>query len=137
MKILFLHCDSFSYKVTEETPIAEPNPPHRSGEFKDVVAALTCVEQKDEQRKDSVKQSFAQELATFCDRIKCKKVVLYPYAHLSRSLSKPAFAKDLLQDLEVELAAQGFEVHRSPFGWYKEFKIECKGHPLSEAFRDV
>jgi len=26
----------------------------------------------------------------------------------------------------------GFEVHRLPFGWYKGFKISCKGHPLSE-----
>jgi threonyl-tRNA synthetase len=28
------------------------------------------------------------------------------------------------------------EVGRAPFGWYKSFKISCKGHPLSELSRD-
>jgi len=29
------------------------------------------------------------------------------------------------------------KVHRAPFGWYKSFKISCKGHPLSELSREM
>jgi threonyl-tRNA synthetase len=29
------------------------------------------------------------------------------------------------------------EVSRAPFGWYKAFKISCKGHPLSELSREI
>ena len=29
------------------------------------------------------------------------------------------------------------EIKRSPFGWYKAFKLSCKGHPLSELAREI
>ena len=31
---------------------------------------------------------------------------------------------------------EGFEVKKAAFGWYKEFKVHCKGHPLAEARRE-
>src|SRR5690606_36270291 len=35
------------------------------------------------------------------------------------------------------LVQRDYEVHRVPFGWYKAFKISCKGHPLSELSREI
>jgi len=36
----------------------------------------------------------------------------------------------------MEEKLSDFEVYRAPFGWYKAFKISCKGHPLSELSRE-
>ena len=136
MKALLLHCGSFSYKVTQSTPVAESNPPATEGEFTDCVVVLTSVEKHDEVREAEVTAKFIDAVQTFTSRIGCKKVILYPYAHLTNALGSPKFAKTIFASLEAKLK-EGFEVHRSPFGFYKEFKVACKGHPLSEAFRDL
>jgi threonyl-tRNA synthetase len=38
--------------------------------------------------------------------------------------------------LEARLKEMEVEVVRAPFGWYKAFRLSCKGHPLSELSRD-
>jgi threonyl-tRNA synthetase len=43
----------------------------------------------------------------------------------------------LLDATAGALRELGFEVHRLPFGWYKSFRISCKGHPLSELSRTI
>ena len=67
------------------------------------------------------------------------RLVLYPYAHLSSNLSSPDTALEYLSEAEHVLKKEGFDVVRAPFGYYKEFELKCKGHPLSELskeFRD-
>ncbi|MBU2503476.1 MAG: threonine--tRNA ligase, partial [Nanoarchaeota archaeon] len=63
-----------------------------------------------------------------------KSVVIYPYAHLSSNLSSPDVASEVLEKAESALA-KSFKVVRAPFGYYKEFELKVKGHPLSELSR--
>src|SRR5439155_4674251 len=70
-------------------------------------------------------------------QIHTKRVVLYTYAHLSSYLAAPDPAQALIASVEKELVARGFEVHASPFGYYKSFKVAVKGHPLSELSREI
>ena len=51
-------------------------------------------------------------------------------------MGSPETAKEILTGIESELSGS-FEVLRAPFGWYKAFKISCKGHPLSELSRKI
>jgi len=67
--------------------------------------------------------------------VKASKIVLYPYAHLSSSLSSPGNAEKVLNDA-VKSLSKSFKVFTAPFGWYKAFTISCKGHPLSELSRE-
>ena len=66
-----------------------------------------------------------------------QRILLYPYAHLSKSLSRPEAGINMLQTMGSMLREEGMEVHCAPFGWYKAFKISCKGHPLSELSREI
>ena len=43
---------------------------------------------------------------------------------------------DKIAEIEEKLKEK-FNVGRAPFGWYKSFKISCKGHPLSELSREI
>jgi threonyl-tRNA synthetase len=38
---------------------------------------------------------------------------------------------------EQELKKKKIDVYRAPFGFYKEFELKCKGHPLSELSRSI
>ena len=79
----------------------------------------------------------SRSVADVANSVKTKNILVYPYAHLSSSLGSRDGAINILQSLSTELQAQGFEVHRSPFGYYKSFELRCLGHPLSELSRTI
>lgn len=70
------------------------------------------------------------------EKIGCKKLLLYPYAHLSSNLAKPSVAMALLREMETG-ASDLDKVTHSPFGWTKSYSIQVKGHPLAESSKVV
>ncbi|MFP3950917.1 MAG: threonyl-tRNA synthetase editing domain-containing protein [Candidatus Bathyarchaeia archaeon] len=136
MRVLQLHCTEFGYSIREDTPVAERPASPEQEEVEDVLVCFTCFEKKDEGRIESLVESFMENIKTDTGRIGCKNVLLYPYAHLSKSLGSPREAKRFLDALKSSLEEEGLEVHKSPFGWYKAFQLHCKGHPLAEAYRE-
>ncbi len=76
------------------------------------------------------------DLVEVLTKVNAQRVMLYPYAHLSPDLSDPATGVEMLRAMESRLKEMEVEVARAPFGWYKAFRISCKGHPLSELSRD-
>ncbi len=134
MRILQLHSDFLEYSaISKETEIAEDDPggPVR---LDDHVVFFITVEKGDSEK---ILEEVSKELSSSLDTLKTKKIVLYPYSHLSRDLASPRSALKLLKLLEKDIREKGFEVHRSPFGWTKSFTIKVKGHPLAEQFKVI
>ncbi|HIJ14458.1 TPA: threonine--tRNA ligase [Candidatus Woesearchaeota archaeon] len=136
MRILLLHCDYIKFKPVKKA-IKEPEElsEERKKEIvvKDPLVILTAVEKGD---NDKILKDMIAAVEKTAGEVKAKKLVLYPYAHLSSNLSAPATALEYLQEAENVLAKKGFEVTRAPFGYYKEFELKCKGHPLSELSKE-
>ncbi len=65
------------------------------------------------------------------------KILVYPWAHLSKFLSNDANAMEVCPKIARILEEKGIEAKYSPFGWYKSFKINCIGHEVAEMYRDV
>ncbi|MFX0056948.1 MAG: threonine--tRNA ligase [Candidatus Hodarchaeota archaeon] len=65
------------------------------------------------------------------------KVLVYPWAHLSKFLSNEIAAMEVCPKIAKNLEEKGIEAKFSPFGWYKSFKINCIGHEVAEMYRDV
>ncbi len=78
-----------------------------------------------------------KELIMERDNYRVDKVLVYPWAHLSKFLSKEANAMEVCPKIVENLLKKGIESKFSPFGWYKSFKINCLGHELAEMYRDV
>lgn len=139
MRLLIFH-GSLAYKVTEPVQISVRDEPETEEwqEFTNALIAFCCVEASDEGRLSTIAEKATEELKVVADRVKVKQVVLYPYAHLfPRKLATPRFAVRMLQVLTDTLRKAGFTVHQPPFGWYKAFRLECLGHPLSESGRTI
>jgi threonyl-tRNA synthetase len=136
MRVLQLHCSSFSYKIREETPVAERPLRLREEVLEDVLVCFTCFEKKDEGKSQELVEAYSENLFTDVKRIGCKRVLIYPYAHLSQRLGSPREARSLLKKLGERLSDLGVETHLSAFGWYKSFELSCIGHPLAEAYRE-
>jgi threonyl-tRNA synthetase len=139
VKILLIHADSFAYEVKDraiKTPEAVPEE-MKALSLEDVLVAFCTVEKEDAHDPPQIAQKASDSIAEVAKWVKTKKIVVYPYAHLSSSLASADFSVPLLARMQEILSGMGFEVRRSPFGWYKAFSIKCKGHPLSELSRTI
>lgn len=136
MRVLQLHCSTFSYEIKKETPVAEQPPNPKTESLENVLVCLTCFEKQDESRFQEITNAYLENIKIDTGRIGTKRVLIHPYAHLSKQLGSPRLAKEFLKRLQEVLLAEGFEAHRSPFGWYKTFTLTCIGHPLAESYRE-
>jgi threonyl-tRNA synthetase len=138
MQLLLIHSDFIEYEVKKSTPVAETiEDAAKSGRMEDALTAFIAVEKPDETNPGEVIGKGAEAIVNVAGQVKANRVMLYPYAHLSSTLSSPKVAVQVLSGMEEALKAKGFEVRRAPFGWYKQFTIKCKGHPLSELSRSI
>lgn len=138
MKILSLHCDYIKFRALKPALKGAELSKDESKEVivKEPLVILTAIEKQDESIKDILEQ-YLNNILDLKDKVKAENIVLYPYAHLSSSLSNPTFAKELMVSAEEELSKKKIKVSRAPFGFYKEFELKCKGHPLSELSRNI
>ncbi len=133
MRLLLVHSDYLEYEAKEKAiPQAEEDLPLK-GREEEVLVCFVSVESSDEE----VTLRASSQIADVADSVKAKKIALYPYAHLSSDLAPPDVAVPTLKEMESSLKEKGYDVYRVPFGWYKSFKLSCKGHALSELSRSV
>lgn len=128
MRVLQLHCDSIEYNPTKkEIKSAEEITPEPK-KIEEVVVCFVAIESGDD---SEIAQKAISEIKASMGKVGCKKLLLYPYAHLSSNLAPPSIALSLLK--EMEFAASDLEVSHAPFGWTKSYNVKVKGHPLAES----
>ena len=132
MRLLQLHCNNFEYTPTKkEISSAEEIEPETKS-LENVVVTFVAVEKGDDK---SVARKAINEIKESLQKIGCKKLLLYPYAHLSSNLASPSLALSLIK--EMESLATDLDVSRAPFGWTKSYKLDVKGHPLAETSKSI
>ncbi len=139
MRMLFIHSDHFEYEVRDKAVKypEEISEDKKKGSVDEALVAFCTVEKEDEKDPSLIAAKASGYIREVAEQIGVKNIVIYPYAHLSSSLGSRDTAIPLLESIEQALTGQGYNVDRSPFGWYKSFLIKCKGHPLSELSRTV
>ncbi|MFQ6068336.1 MAG: threonine--tRNA ligase [Candidatus Bathyarchaeia archaeon] len=134
MRILQLHSNYIEYKpIQKEIDLAE-EVKREERRVEDVVVLFTAVEEGDNQ---NVAKQAVREVQDFLKKLKVNKILIYPYAHLSSNLAKPAMALKVVKAMEKYAKEKGIETFRAPFGWNKQFTISIKGHPLAEQSRAI
>ena len=134
MRALQLHVDSIEYEpVAVEGRVFE-EVERRRYRVEEAVVLFTSVERED---TPEVASEMLRQVVEFMGRLGVKRLLIYPYAHLSPDLARPEKALELLRRMETEARTMGIEVYRAPFGWNKRFTLSVKGHPLAEQLRVV
>ncbi|MCR4323544.1 MAG: threonine--tRNA ligase [Nanoarchaeota archaeon] len=135
MKTLNLHCDYIKFKALKKAlkSVDEIAPGQKlEGSSKDCLVVMVAVEKGDS--LESV-DALVKDIKDISSQVKTNNIVLYPYAHLSSNLGSPPLAVEILN--KTALGLNGFDVVSAPFGYYKEFELKVKGHPLSELSRSI
>ena len=136
MRLLLIHSDYIEYEAKKRTKIAEECTVLSDRE-EEALTVFCAVESIDEEDLEGVVLQAIAEVKKTAGQVNVTKIVVYPYAHLSSDLSSPETAVTVLKALKAGLETEGFAVKRAPFGWYKSFKLSCKGHPLSELSKTI
>ena len=137
MKLLLIHSDYIEYEVKDKAIKTPEETDKKHDRFDEVLVVFTAVEKVDEKSSHKAVIQAVSEIEKTAEQLKVKNIMVYPYAHLSPNLASPKKAQEILVEIEHELKQKNFNVKRSPFGWYKSFKISCKGHPLSELSKEI
>jgi len=139
MRVLFLHVDFLEYEVTGKAlkALGEVPESKRRGRVEEALVCFISAEKRDEKDPKGAALAAARNIEDVAGQVHTKRVALYPYAHLSSDLAGPGPAQAIFAALEAELVKRGYDVHASPFGYYKSFKVSVKGHPLSELSREI
>ena len=132
MRILQLHCDDIEYTPTKKEISAAEEIQPETKRFEEIVVAFIAVEDGDD---STVAQKAINEIQDSMKKVGCKKLLLYPYAHLSSNLASPSTALSVLK--QMESLGTDLEIHRAPFGWTKSYKVQVKGHPLAETSKII
>ncbi|BAA29790.1 threonine--tRNA ligase [Pyrococcus horikoshii] len=139
MRILLIHSDYIEYEVKDKA-IKNPEPiseEEKKGRMDEVLVAFISVEKVDETNPEEVVSKAVEEIINVASQVKAENVFVYPFAHLSSELAKPSVAQEILRKVYEGLKEKGYNVGKAPFGYYKAFKISCKGHPLAELSRTI
>ena len=134
MIILLIHASDFSFSIKEKAIKNPEEPKLQSLKKENVLVAFTTVEKGDDE--EIVKRA-AREIIDVYNKVKASAIVIYPYAHLSDNLESPSLAILILEKMENMIKEENVEVYRAPFGWYKQFMVNCYGHPLSELSKRI
>jgi threonyl-tRNA synthetase len=137
MRLLLLHSDFIEYTpISKEIKDAEEIISNDKVRIEDLVVTLVAIENGDNER---VLNEAAEKIQEYLNNVKGKKVLIYPYAHLSSNLAPPKEALAILRSFEksARKSLSLTEVYRAPFGWTKAFEIKVKGHPLAENSREI
>jgi threonyl-tRNA synthetase len=134
LRILQLHSNFIEYEVVEKEIASAEEPEKRKDRLEELAVLFTAVEEGD---TVDVAKTAMKNTKESLDKLKVNRILIYPYAHLSNNLAKPADALNVIKEMENAAKELGFETYRTPFGWCKKFSISIKGHPLAEHLRIV
>lgn len=131
--MLQIHSDGFSFEAKKKAlKNAEAIKSKSYSTDDSCLVNFIASETSDTKDITTAAKMTADMIAQAAEEVKEKKIIIYPWVHLTEKPSPPSSALKLLKGVEKDLKKRGFDVLRIPFGWYKSFMIHCKGHPLAE-----
>jgi threonyl-tRNA synthetase len=132
LKILQMHADFIEYTPVKKEIAGAEDAQAKPVREEELVVLFTAVEDGDDEALAKEAVAAAKE---FLAKLGTRRLMIYPFAHLSQDLARPADALKVLLAMEGEARGAGLETMRAPFGWTKALEIKVKGHPLAEMSR--
>jgi len=138
MRLLTIHSDFIEYKPLQKAIQKAEEAQLVEKRVEDCLVTFISVEKEDEGNPALVAERAVAEIEDVAAKVSASRLIVYPWVHLTSTPSSPEAALSILKDIESKLRDKGkYEVTRAPFGYYKQFTIKCKGHPLSELSREI
>ncbi len=130
MKVLLLDVEKMGYELVKPEASIYEDSEEKNVQIVDALVMMVSIEKEDnEETADKAIADIKRSMTQF----KRKKLLIYPFAHLSNQLADPKSAMRIIDYIYKNASSdKELVVKKSPFGWNKRFTLEMKGHPLAE-----
>ncbi len=136
MRIITLHVDFIEFEPKMKALKSVENIEMKKQKIEECLVVLAAAEESDKNIIGASEKT-VKEIEDVANQVKCKRIVLYPYVHLTSQPAQPSAAKEILANIEKILRGKEYDVSAAPFGYYKAFTVSVKGHPLAELSREI
>lgn len=139
MKLLTFQARRFGWRGFSKTLPDADDAEGAPREVSDAVVLFLHAERKDE-AADERARVFRQTLKHvkwLANKRSLRNVVLHSFTHLGAENAAPDFAKGFLDELAERLAATGYTVAITPFGWFCEWELAVFGDSLAKVWKEV
>jgi len=97
MKILALHSNFIEYEPIEKEISDAEDAQKSKVRVDDLVVAFIAVEQEDD---DIIASKAVEDIRSWLEKVKCNRLMLYPYAHLSSNLADAKSALRIINAID-------------------------------------
>ncbi len=143
MQLLLVHSHGFDWKVTDKAigkPESSKNVKMEYSTSDSTLVVFISVETNDIPDISNVITNANDEINSALNDIGETNLILYPWVHLAKTQpAKPDAALSTLKKIESSLRSINIDLNivRAPFGYYKSFTLNCKGHALAERSKEI
>ena len=143
MQLLLIHSHGFDWKVTDKAISDPESPKNVKMEYStpdSTLVVFISVETNDLPDISNVLTNACDEITSALKDIGESNLILYPWVHLAKTQpAKPDAALSTLKKMESTLRSKNTDLNitRAPFGYYKSFNLNCKGHALAERSKEI
>ncbi|MFO0761878.1 MAG: threonyl-tRNA synthetase editing domain-containing protein [Byssovorax sp.] len=138
MKLLTFQATRFRWKTFSKT-LPEVPDLDLEDEVTEAVVAFLHIEQRDEDesRKTSVFNQTLKHLKWIANKRGLKNVVLHSFTHLGGTNAEAGFAQAFMNDLGDRLEKTGYQVKKTPFGYFCSWDLGVYGDSLAKVWKEI
>lgn len=133
MKLLMLYTERFAYRPAHKTLEEEPDC-SEPGEINDAVIGMIHAEAADEQDAGKTATKLVKNLKWGARKNGTTKIVLHSFSHLAETKASPDFTREILNRAEERLLGAGYEVWKTPFGYFLDLDLQAPGRSAARIF---
>jgi len=135
MKLLTFQAKRFRWRPYSKTLPDAPEQ-HDQKELTETVVVFLEAEKHDEGNASTMRQT-VKHIKWLANKKQLKRVVLHSFTHLGGDTAPPGVAEQFLQEVSARLENTGYEVARTPFGYFCEWDISVYGDSLAKVWKQI
>ncbi len=116
MKLLTAHSEYIEFKPIKKALKNVEDIPMESERIEECLVVFIGSEEQDKKNVSQVAEKAAKEIKEIAGKVGTKKIVLYPWVHLTGNPSSQKTAEKSLDEIESELNKPDLDIHKSPSG---------------------
>ncbi|MSP37337.1 MAG: hypothetical protein EXR70_02435 [Deltaproteobacteria bacterium] len=138
MKLLCFQAKRFRWKTHSKT-LPEVADQEVDQEVAEAVIVFIHAEaaDNDSERSASVLRQSLKHIKWLANKRDLKNIVLHSFTHLGGASAEPTYAETFITTLDQRLQETGYQVWRTPFGYFCEWDLSVYGESLAKVWKEI
>ena len=134
MRLLTFQAERFAWRSFSKTLPDAPEQ-DRDEAVDDALVVFMHIEEQDEADHTRVVKHTLKHVKWLANKRGLGTVVLHSFTHLGGANAEASYAKGFMDELHRRLAATGYTVRQTPFGYFCSWNLSVYGDSLAKVYK--